>query len=56
MIPDPTCKLIAPATYGQSVSRAFCVVVFVLGSLLLTGIGTVGSAEPHHVHTITVER
>lgn len=56
MFTDPVSMLRAPATYGDSVSRAFCVVVFVLGVLLLTGMGTVGSAEPHHVHTISVER
>lgn len=56
MFTDPVSMLRAPATYGESVSRAFCVIGFVLGMLLLTGVGTVGSSEPHHVNTIAVER
>lgn len=56
MFTDPVSMLRAPATYGESVCKAVAVVIVVLGGLLLTGVGTVGSAEPHHVNTIFVER
>lgn len=56
MFTDPVSMLRAPATYGETVRKAIGVLVFVLGGLLLTGVGTVGSAEPHHVHTIAVDR